>query len=144
MIARQNQHMSRMMRADEFEILIHRIGSAAIPVGADLLLRRNQLHELAEFSAQIAPAALNVLDQRLGFVLGQYGNLANTGIDAIGQHEIDDAELPAEGCRRLAAVLSERFEALAAAAGHDHRQRPAGQTADIASGVVAGSVSHEP
>ena len=31
---------------------------------ADLLLRRNDFDELAEFAAHVAPAALNVLDQR--------------------------------------------------------------------------------
>jgi hypothetical protein len=35
------------------------------------------------------------------------------------KHEIDDAEFAAERRRRLAAVLSQRLEPLAAAAGHD-------------------------
>ena len=63
MIARQNQHVRRVMRADEIKILIHRIGGTTIPEGADLLLRGNQFDELAELAAKIAPAALNVLNQ---------------------------------------------------------------------------------
>ena len=39
-------------------------------------------------------------------------------------------------------MLGERLEAFAAAARHDHRQGSAGQTADVASGIIAGSVSH--
>ena len=141
-IARQDQHVRRMVRPNEFQILIHRIGGAAIPVGADLLLRRNQLDELAELAAQIAPAALDVLDQRLGLVLRQHRDLTDAGIDAIRQHEIDDAELAAERRRRFAAMLRESLEALAAPSRHDHRQGAARQSADVASGVVAGSVSH--
>ena len=143
-IAGQDQYMGRIMRADEIQILVHRIRGAAIPVRADLLLRGNQFHELAQLAAQIAPAALNVLDQRLGFVLGQHRDLANAGIDAIRQHEIDDAELSAERRGRFAAMLRESLEAFAAASRHDHCQGSAGQTADIASGVIAGSVSHCP
>ncbi len=67
---------------------------------------------------------------------------ADAGIDAIRQHEIDDAEFAAEGRGRFAAMFGEGFEAFAAAARHDYRQRSAGQTADVASGVGAGSVSH--
>ena len=62
-IARQNQHVGRVVRADEFEILIHRIGGAAVPMDADLLLGGNQFDELAQFAAQVAPAALDVLNQ---------------------------------------------------------------------------------
>ena len=142
MIARQNQHMRRVMRPNEVQILIDRVGGAAIPMRADLLLRRNQLHEFAEFTAQIAPAALDVLNQRLCLVLGEHGDLPDAGIDAIRQDEVDDPEFAAEGSGRLAAVLGERFEAFAAPSRHDHRQRTARQTADIASGVISSSVSH--
>ena len=141
-IARQDQHVRRVVRTNEIQILIHRVGGAAVPVRADLLLRRNQLDELAELAAQIAPAALDVLDQRLRLVLGQHRDLTNAGIDAIRQHEIDDAELAAERSRRLAAMLRERLEPFAAPSRHDHRQRTARQSADVASGVVTSSVSH--
>ena len=141
-IARQNQHVRRMVRADEIEVLVHRVGGAAIPVRADLLLSRDQFDELAQLAAQIAPAALNVLDEGLRLVLGQHGNLPDAGIDAIRQHEIDDAELSAERRRGFAAMLGQPLEPFAAAARHDHRQRTARQSADVASGVVTGSVSH--
>jgi len=141
-IARQNQHMSGVMRAYELQILVHRVGGSAVPVRADLLLRRNELHEFAKLAAQIAPAALNVLDQRLRLVLGQHRDLPYAGVDAVRQHEIDDLELAAEWRRRLAAVLGERLEPFAASSRHHHRERAAGQSADIASGVITSSVSH--
>ena len=95
-------------------VLVHRIGGAAIPHLADLLLRGNDLDELAELAAQVAPAALDVLDQRLRLVLRQDRDLADAGVHAVGQHEIDDAEFAAEGGRGLAAMLGQRLQALAA------------------------------
>jgi len=70
-------------------------------VWADLLLRRNQFHEFAELAAQIAPAALDVLNQRLCLVLSEHGDLPDAGVDAIRQYEVDDPELAAEWRRRL-------------------------------------------
>jgi hypothetical protein len=37
-----------------------------------------------------------MLDQRMRLVLGHHADAADTGIDAIGQGKIDDAELAAE------------------------------------------------
>jgi hypothetical protein len=107
-----------------------------------LLLGGDQFHELAEFSPQVAPTALDVLYQRLCFVLCQHGNLANTRVDAIRQYEIYDPKLAAERRRRFTAVLGERLESLAPPSGHHDRQRPARQAADVSSGVIAGGVSH--
>ena len=93
-------------------------------------------------AAQIAPAALDVLDQRLRLVLREHGDLADAGIHAIGQHEIDDAEFAAERRRGFAAMQGERVQPLAATARHDNRQGAARQAADVASGIGPSSVSH--
>lgn len=112
-------------------------------MGTDLLLSGNDLHEFAHFAAQITPAPLNMLNQGLGFILCQHGDLAYAGIYAIRQHEINDSKLAAKWCGRLAAPLGEGFEACASTAGHHYRQCAASQAADIASGVATGSEWHE-
>jgi hypothetical protein len=137
LVARQNQHIDRVMRADVLEILKHGVGRAPIPMVAQLLLRRDDLHELAEFASQITPAPLQVLDQGLGLVLGEHADLPDSRIDAVGEHEIDDAELSAKGRRRLTPVLGESFQSLASAARQDDGKRATGQSADIASGHSA-------
>src|SRR5450631_955114 len=142
MVAGKNQHMGGVVGTDEFQILIHRVRGASIPIRADLLLSGNQFHELAEFAAQVAPAALNVLYERLSFVLSQDRDLPYPGIDAIREDEIDDPKFTAEWRCRLAAMLCQRLQALAATSCHDHRQCAACQSADIASGVGTSSVSH--
>ena len=118
------------VRADQIEVLVQRIGRAPVPGLADLLLRRNDFDKLAELPAQVTPALLHVLDQRLLLVLREDGNLADAGVHAIGKHEIDNAKLAAEGCGGLAAIDGEALQAFAAAAGHHDRQGATGQAAD--------------
>jgi hypothetical protein len=120
-IACQHQHMLRVMLAQVVEVLVHAVGRAPVPVLARLLLRRDHVDELAELAAEVAPAALHVLDQRLRLVLREQADLADAGVHAVRQHEIDDAELAAEGRGGLAAMLVSSAQALAAAARHDRR-----------------------
>ena len=138
MVAGEHQHVLGVMRDDQLEVLIDGIRGAAVPAGAQLLLRRHHFHELAELAAQIAPAVLHVLDQRLCLVLREDGDLADAGVDAVGEHEVDDAELAAEGRGRLAALCGQIVQPLTAAAGHDHRQGAAGEAAHVAAGGGAG------
>jgi len=101
------------------------------------LLRRNHLDEFAEFAAHVSPAAMNVLDQRLRLVLGEHGDLAYPRVHAVGQHEIDDAELAAEWRRGLGAILRQSLESFATTARHDDCEGAAGQAAHVASGSCA-------
>ena len=123
------------MRPDVVEILVHRIGRAPVPVLADLLLGGNHVDELAKLAAQVAPATMNVVDERLRLVLGQHADLANARIHAVRQHEIDNPELAAKGRGRLAAMGRQLFESFAPPTRHDDRQGAAGETTDIAAGV---------
>ncbi len=132
MIAGQDQDELRGVMADDVHVLEHRIGRALVPLGLDALLRRHQVDELIELAAQEAPAALQVLDQAVRLVLGHDADAANTGIQAIGQREIDDAELAAERHRRFGAPVRQVLQAAAAAAGQNQRNRILRQQADEA------------
>ena len=136
-IAGQHQHVLRPVRMHDVDVLVHRVGRAAIPVAAGLLLRGNHFDELAELAAHVAPAAMDVLDQRLRLVLREHGDLADAGVHAVRQHEIDDAELAAERRRGFGAMFGEALEAFAAAARHDDGERAAGEAADVATGSCA-------
>ncbi len=95
-ISREHEHVLGPMRQNQLNVLVDRVGGATVPERPDLLLCRNGLDKFTEFAAQVAPAALHVLDERLRLVLREDGDLANPGIHAVRKHEIDDAELPAE------------------------------------------------
>ena len=133
-VAREHEHVQRPVCADDLHVLPQRVGRALVPVRPEALLRRDDLDELAELAAQVAPAALDVLDERVRLVLRQHGDLPNARVDAVREHEIDDAELAAERRRRLAAILGEIAEPLASAARHDHRQRSSREPAQVTPG----------
>jgi hypothetical protein len=140
----EHQHVFGVVRDDQLKILVHGVGGAAVPARVQLLLRRHHLHELAELAPQVTPAVLHVPDERLGLVLGEDRDLADAGVDAVGEHEIDNAELAAEGGRRLAAVLGQVTQPLAAPARHDDGKRAAREAAHIAAGRGAGGLArHE-
>ena len=133
-VAREHQHVQRPVRADDLHVLPQRVGRALVPLRPEALLRRDDLDELAELAAQVAPAALDVLHQRMRLVLRQHRDLPDARVHAVRQHEIHDAELAAERRRRLAAILGEIAEPLAPAASHDHCQGAAGQPAQVTAG----------
>src|SRR5215831_4565711 len=144
-IAGEHQHVLGTVAEYQLDVLMHGVGGAAIPHWTELLLRGNHLDELAEFAAQVAPAVLHVLNERLCLVLREDGDLADAGVHAIRQHEVDDTELAAEGSCGLAAVSGEIAQALAAPTRHDDRERAASQAAHIPSRGGAGELArHEP
>ena len=69
-------------------------------------------------------------NQGVGLVLGQYTDSAHTGVDAVGQGEIDDAHVAAEGNRRLGPLGGETTQSGAAASGQNQRQGVARHRAD--------------
>ncbi len=107
-VAGQDQDVVRFLGADGVQVLIDGIGGTAVPdVFPDLLLCRPDLDELAHFRAQKAPAALHMLDQGVGLVLGGHADPANARIDAVRKREVDDAELAGKRNRRLGLTVGE-------------------------------------
>jgi hypothetical protein len=125
-ISGEHEHVLRVMRVHDVDVLVHRVRGTPVPVAARLLLRGNHFDEFAELAAHVTPAAMDVLDQRLRLVLREHRDLADPGVHAVRQHEVDDAEFAPEWRRRFGAVLGEAFEALATSTRHDDRERAAG------------------
>src|SRR4030095_2654807 len=66
------------------------------------------------------PAVREMLQERLALELGQDVDRVDARIDEVAEDEVDDAVLPAEGHRRLGALLGQRKETRALPAGqHD-------------------------
>ena len=118
-IARQHDQVARVLAHDRIEVLVNRVGRALIPVLADALLRRQDLDELAELLRHDAPAHADVAVQRERLVLRGDEDPPQPGVDAVAEREVDDAVRAAEVDRRLRALLRERVEPLAGAAGED-------------------------
>jgi len=118
-IASQDQHIVRIVVADNVEVLEDGVGGALVPIDFDALLRRQQFDELVELAAQKTPAALDVLDQAMRLVLRDDANTADAGVETVGQREIDDAELAAEWHGRLGAPVGQLVQPAAPPAGED-------------------------
>jgi len=132
-VAGNDQDVLRLVAAQEMQVLVDGIGRPLVPlVFVDLLLRRQQLDELIETPVEEAPAALDVADQAVRLVLRGHTDLADAGIDAVGEREIEDAELAGKGHGRLGAKIGQLLEAGAASAGQDDGEGVARQVADEA------------
>ena len=110
-----------LLVADDIEVLEYRVRGAAVPgFFIDALLRRQQVDEFVHFGLQKRPAPLQMAQQAVRLVLGRDADLPDSGIQAIGQGKIDDAELAAEIHGGFCPAVGELFQARAASAGqHD-------------------------
>ena len=122
-IAGQDDDVPRALARDRVQVLVDGVRRALVPVLADALLRRQDLDELAELLRDDVPAHADVAVERQRLVLRRDEDAAQPGVDAVAQGEVDDPVRPAEVDRRLGAILRQRIQALAGAAGeHDHER----------------------
>ena len=106
MVARQDHHVFRFITADNVEVLGDRICGAAIPVFPfHSLLCWQQIDKLVHFFIEECPAALNVLHQSVGLVLGDHAHTTDPGVDAVRQRKVDNAELTAEVYGRFCSLI---------------------------------------
>jgi hypothetical protein len=110
-VAGEDDHVLGLLAADRVDVLVDRVGGAHIPVGAGALHGRQQLEELAQFLRHNArPPFADVPVQRQRLVLGQDEDLAQAGVDAVGERDVDDAVVPAKGHGRFGAIAGKRKE----------------------------------
>ena len=131
-IAGQDQHILRIVAPQHVDVLEHRIGGTLIPVFADLLLCRQQIDELIKAAIEKTPAALEVANQALCLVLRCHADAPDTGIDAVRQGEIENAELAAERHRGLGTPVGQLHQPAATAAGKNDGVGRTRQMADEA------------
>jgi len=74
------------MALDDVQVLINRVGGALIPLSLrNPLAGRQDVERLVAFGAQEVPAALQMADQGMRFVLRGDADAANAGIDGAGR-----------------------------------------------------------
>ena len=120
-VAGQDQQQFGIVAVHEIHVLENGVGRAAVPFAGGGFHVRRQDEGPAGAGVQVpgsAGADIGVELQRL--VLGKHAYGVDTGISAVGQGEIDDLVLAAEGHRGLGPVLGEDAQAAALAAGQQH------------------------
>ena len=122
-VAGEDQHVLRLFAADGVDVLVDGVGRAHVPVLAHALHRRQNLDELAEFSAHdVGPAFADVAVQRQRLVLRQDVNATQVGVDAVGERDVDDAIDAAEGDGRFGAVARQRIKTLTCSSGQQNSE----------------------
>ena len=117
MVTGQHQDVLWLVRLQDVQVLVHRVGCAQVPAFVvHALLGGQQVNELVELVAQKAPAALQVAQQAVRFVLRDDAHAAHARVQTIGQREVDDAELAAKVHRRFGAPVGQAVQARAAPA----------------------------
>mgnify|MGYP002513003504 CR=1 FL=1 len=118
----EDHHIVGVKTLDEIDILINGVGSALVPAGLLVVALVGGQHLGAAMGLVQAPglAVADVLVQLQRLILGQNTDGVNTGIDTVGQGEVDDAVLAAEGNRRLSGLPGQDMQAAALATGQQH------------------------
>ena len=104
-VAGKNEDVFGALAADGIDVLVDGVGGALIPLLRDAHLRRKNFDEFAE-THERRPAGAGVAAEAEGFVLGENEDAAQTGVDAIGKSDVDDAIESAEGDGGLGAIAS--------------------------------------
>ena len=105
------------------------------------LLRRQQVDHLIELCTQKTPASLQMAQQRMGLVLGNHADTADAAVDAIGEREIDDAELAAKVHGGLGPAVGQLLEARAASTGEHQGDGSAHQHMGLGMAVLLSRAS---
>ena len=120
-VAGENHYILRLVLVDEAHVLIDGIGGALVPRTA-LAAHVGRQDVNAAVAAVKVPrlAGADVAVELQRAVLGQHAHGVNTGICAVGQGKINNAELAAEGYGGLCHGAGEDIEAAALSAGQQH------------------------
>ena len=118
-ISRENQRVLGAASLQQVEVLVDGVRGSLVPRFARPHLRRDQRDVLAQLGVVDGPPVAQVLLQRIGLVLRQHENAAQSGMQAVAEREIDDA-IPSRRRARPA------WPARRSADGGANRPRPPG------------------
>ena len=121
LVARKQQHRVAVRVGQTCAVLVQRAGGTAIDILRKLIAKRlPDKQAVRPAPVEIPwPAEADVVEQRLGAVVGEQRNAPQARVDGIGKREVDDAVFARERQRRLGAMCRQDTEPPLAAAGQD-------------------------
>lgn len=122
MVAGQHEEEFRMFIINQEHVLIDGICGSAIPILADALLRRDGRNVFPEFGVQDVPSGADMTVERMGLVLDQDHDFAESGVEAIAQCEIDDPVFPPKRNGGLSPLFRKWEKPFALASGKNYRK----------------------
>ena len=121
----EDRHQVRIRLLDEIGVLVDGVRGAAVPgLARRAHLGRHRDDELLLEQPTELPAVREVLQQRLALELREDVDGVDARVDEVAEDEVDDAVLAPERYRRLGALLGQRKQARAFAAGQDDAEDP--------------------
>src|SRR6266542_2685276 len=122
MVACQDQQRIGFPVGPGWQVLVHGVGGAAVPVGAFAAQIGLQQAYAAAHAVEVPwPTDADVVVQAVGSVLREDRDAIDAGVDAVRQGEVDDAVLACEGNGWLRALRREHTQPFALATGEDDR-----------------------
>src|SRR6266567_4140556 len=118
-VAGKNKDELRAFAANRINILVHRVRGPLIPLFRNAHLRRQNFDVFAE-TGQYGPAVADVPAQTERFVLCKNENLPQSGVDAVGQRNVDDPVERTNRTRGFCAIPRQRPQSLALASCQQH------------------------
>ena len=116
-VAREDQHVIRIVAVNKSYILIDGVGRALVPFGVLALgVGRQHLHAAVRIVQTPRLAVADVLIELQRLILGQNTHRIDLRVDTVGQREIDDTVFSAERHGRFGRVLRQDHEAAALSA----------------------------
>ncbi len=115
-VAGEKKDVLGTLAADGVDVLVDGIGGSLVPVLADALHGRQNFDELPKLAGDDLPGLADVAIEGERLVLGEDVDLAQSGVDAVGEGYVDDAVDAAEGDSGFGAVAGERIKPLACTA----------------------------
>ncbi len=123
-VAGEDDDVLRLFGADGVDVLVDGVGGALVPGLGDALHGGKDLDELAELVGDDrAPALADVAVERERLVLGEDVDVAQVGVDAVGEGDVDDAVLAGEGDGGFGAIAGEGKEPFAGTTGKQNAKR---------------------
>ena len=141
MVAGQDHHVLGVIALDDVHVLIHGIGGAVVPLRlAHALTGRQNIEAFVALGAQKVPAALQVANQAMRFVLRGNADATNAGVEGVGEREVDNARLATKIHGRLGPSIGQFVQSGSATAGEHVRHGVSGDKAGAGgSGHVGGA-----
>ena len=122
MVARENEHIIRVIALDKADVLIDGVRRALVPFGVLALgVGRQHLHAAVRRVEAPRLAVSDIFVQLQRLILRQNADGINLGVDTVGQREINDPVFAAEGNRGLCRVLRQNHQAASLTACQQHR-----------------------
>ena len=120
-VAGENEDIVRIKALNEGDVLVDGVGSTLVPLRFFAPgVRRKHLSAAMGFVKAPGLAIADVFVQLQGLILRENAHGINPGVDAVGQREINDTVLTAEGYGRLGGVFRQNLQPAALATGQQH------------------------